>query len=140
VEEFPDSDIPPTDEKSWFYRAITYRCGGKTSFNSMKEYVTLWKYDKHIEERGSPIITLDYLKNEAAAAKPAAAKAASAATFKMLPVCSHRNYPSLTVKVATTDDAFLSYCSAMGYLAFGQHNPTTDGESSCSQNHFCNVF
>jgi hypothetical protein len=52
---------------------------------------------------------------------------------QMVPACSHRNYPFLTVQVGTDVDKFLSYCAVTGYVVFGRHNPTTNSKSSARE-------
>jgi hypothetical protein len=67
---------------------------------------------------------------EDAAARSVATKPAPDDIPRTVPACSHRNYPYLTVQVASPDDKFLSYCALTTYVLFGRFNPTSNSKSS----------
>jgi hypothetical protein len=68
IDEYGEQvDLPVSDERSWFYLAITARCDGYCSFNSMKSYTSRFDYAQHKDRReqsGKDFLTLKKLNEE----------------------------------------------------------------------------
>jgi hypothetical protein len=135
LSQFPDSDVPFTDEKCWFYHAIAKRCNGKTSFNSMKEYASRWNFATPIgtPSSESDIITLDRLRDEPDEV------AAAAEALVMLRACDPSDHPELTIDVsAKTSDSLLYIENSKSHF-FCQHLATPDGKSVAHETVFANT-
>jgi hypothetical protein len=103
-------------------------CGGKTSFNSMKEYASRWNFAMPIKtpSSDSDIITLDHLRNEGANHPDAVAAAAEA--LVMLRACKASDHPELIIHVAGKSDDSLLYIEEYESHFLCQHLPTPDGK------------